>query len=57
MFHVPVGADEFGREPVEQFGIRRPFALHAEVLNGLHDADAEELLPEAIHIYTGRERV
>ena len=57
VFHVPAGADEFGREPVEQFGMCRPLALHAEVLNRLHDADAKELLPEAIHIHTGGERV
>ena len=40
-FHVPAGPDEFGREPIEQLRMRRRFALRAEILGGLHDADAE----------------
>ena len=57
MFHVPAGADKFGREPVEQFRMGRPLALHAEVLDGLHDADAKILLPKTIHGHTCRERI
>jgi hypothetical protein len=37
--------------------VRRPFALRTEVAGRLHDACAEELLPETIHDDAGRKRV
>ena len=46
--HVPPGADELGRQPVEQLGMLGRLALHAEVFLGLDDAVAEIGLPEAI---------
>jgi len=38
VFHVPTGADEFGRQAVKQFRMRRPFALEPEVLPPLSPA-------------------
>ena len=40
---------EFGGQPVEQFGMRRPFALRAEIVEHLRKSRAEELAPEAVH--------
>ena len=48
---VPAGADEFGGEPVEQFGMARRFALGSKILGGLHQAGAEVGLPVAVHRY------
>ena len=42
----PARLHELNGEPVEQFGMARPFALQAEVLAGAHDAGAEDELPE-----------
>ena len=46
-----------GRQPVEQFGVARRLALRAEVVARLHQADAEELLPEPVDRDAGRQRV
>ena len=54
---VPAGADELGGQPVEQLGVAGRLALHAEVLGGLHQAGAEELLPGAVDRHAGRQRV
>ena len=35
----------------------RPFALGAEILDGLDEADTEELGPETIHHHAGGQRV
>ena len=51
MFHVPAGASELRGQPVEQFGLRRPFALYAEILRGLHNANAKKLLPKPVHVH------
>ena len=40
---------EIRGEPVEQFGMARPFALRAEVVHRLHEPGAEEHRPPAIH--------
>ena len=40
---------EFGRQPVEQFRMRRPFALRAEIVERFREAGAEELAPHAVH--------
>ena len=37
--------------------MRRRFALRSEVLGGLHEAGAEDLLPEAIHGHAGRQGI
>ena len=55
--HVPAGAHELGGQPVEQLGMRRPFALRAEILDRLHQAGAEIHLPEAIHRHAGGQRI
>ena len=51
------GSDELGRQPVEQLGVRRRLALEAEVLGGLHQPDAEMLLPEPVDGHAGGQRV
>ena len=35
-FHVPSGAHEFRRQPIEQSRMRRPFALRPEIVDRLH---------------------
>lgn len=35
----------------------RPFALVTEILEGLHEAGAEQLCPETVHDYAGGKRV
>ena len=57
VLHVPAGLHELGREPVEQPEVLRPFALHAEILGGLDEADPEEMLPVTVHGDAGGERV
>ena len=48
---------ELGGEPVEQLGVRRPFALRAEIVERLGKADAEELPPHAIDEDARGERI
>ncbi|HTN89909.1 MAG TPA: hypothetical protein VL242_39810, partial [Sorangium sp.] len=55
--HVPAAFAEFHGEPVEQFGMGGRISHDAEVFAGLHQARAEELLPEAIHRHAGGEGV
>ena len=54
---APALLDEFGGQPVEQFRMRRPGALRAEVLAGLDEAAAEHLLPESIDGHARDERI
>ena len=54
---VPAGADELGRQPVEQLGVRRRLALDAEVLGRLDQARAEMVLPDPVDGHAGRQRV
>src|SRR5947209_14722534 len=42
LFQRPAAIAVFGRQPIQQFGIRGRRALHAEVLLGLDDAGAEQ---------------
>ena len=42
---------------IEQFGMRRRFTAHAEVVHGAHKALAEKFLPHAIHGHTCGERI
>src|SRR5207245_4755381 len=39
---------KFACQPIQELGVRWPFALSAEVIRGFHQADAEELLPQSI---------
>ncbi len=48
-FDVPAAVAEIGRQPIEQFEITGYFGLRAKILDGLHQTDAKDLLPEAIH--------
>ena len=57
MLHVPAGFAELDGQPVKKFGVAGGLALRAEILGGLHDAGAEDLLPKAIDGDTGSERI
>ena len=56
-FDLPAGLAEFDGEPIEQILVRGAVALHAEVFGGAHDALAEELLPLAVDLHAGGQRV
>ena len=56
-FDVPAALHEFDGQPVEQFRMHRPFALRAEIVHRLDDAEAEVGLPEAVHGDAGGERI
>ena len=51
------GAQELGRQPVEQLGMRRRRALDAEVARRRHQAAAEMVLPDAIDPDARRQRI
>ena len=55
--HVPAVAHELRRQPVQQFRIRRPLALRAEIFHGLHQPHAEIHLPEPVHRHARGQRV
>ena len=57
VLHVPAALDELRREPVQQFRVRGPFTLRADVAGSFHETGAKELLPEAIHGHARRERM
>ena len=46
---------EIGREPFEEFGMRRRFALGAEVFRRADESLAEEVLPDAVDHHAGHE--
>ena len=48
---------ELHRQPVEQFGMRRQFALDAEILRRPDEAAAEQLRPPAIHRHARGQRI
>ena len=48
---------QFGREPVEQFGVRRLLAHLAEVVRRADEAAAEVPLPDAVGDHSPGERV
>ena len=54
---APVVIDEVAAEPVEEFGVGWEVALQAEVFRRADEAISEELLPDAIDVNAGRERV
>ena len=56
-FGVPAALQVFGREPIEQFGVRGAFALHAEIFGGFDEASPEERLPRAIDGGASGERI
>ena len=53
----PAVGHELGREMIEQFGMARRFAAHAEVARRGHQTRAEVVLPDPIDDHAGRERV
>ena len=57
MLHIPAALHELSSEPIKQLAMRRDLALNAEVFRGLHEAHAEDRLPEAIHRHASGERI
>ncbi len=57
MLDVPTRPDELDGQPVQQFRVGRRRALGAEVLHRADDAVAELLVPEAVDVDPGRQRV
>ena len=55
--HVPAALAEIDGQPVEQLRVRGRLALAAEIVGGLDDADAENLLPHAIDGHARGERM
>src|SRR6185369_11933015 len=53
----PSLSNEFRCEPVEQFGVRRPSAVEAEVVGCVDEAHAEVVMPEAVDYNARGERV
>ena len=56
-FDIPFYTHELCRQPVEQFLVRRRFALRAEILRRFHNPDSEVLLPNSIDRDPGRQRI
>ena len=54
---VPAAFDKFRREPIEQLGVTRPFALRSEVGGCRDDSGAKEERPEAVHRDAGGQRI
>ncbi len=54
---VPASPDKFRGEPIEQFGMRGPIALNAEVIDRLEQADTKKGLPLAIDGDACRKRI
>ena len=57
VFHRPTAANEFGGEPVEQFGMGGSEAHEAKVRRGGDDAGAEGVMPETVHHHACRQRI
>ena len=55
--HAPAARAKLDGQPVEQRAMNRILALHAEIFGGLDDAGAEEVLPHAIDLHAGGQRV
>ena len=47
---------QFDRQPIEQFGMRRPGPLRAKIAGRGHDSPAEMMLPEAVDDHPGEQR-
>ena len=54
---VPSAGDEFGGQPIEEFGMRRQFTLAAEVFAGLNQTCSKAALPEPVHRDPSREGI
>ena len=53
----PAVLDEIDRQPVEQFGMRRGIAHHAEVARRADQAPSEVVMPDAVDDYASGQRV
>ena len=54
---VPSAGDEFGGQPIEEFGMGRQFTLAAEVFAGLYQTRSKAALPEPVHRDPSREGI
>ena len=57
MFDVPAAFDKFDGQPVEQFGVGRPFALRPHVVEPLREAGAEIHFPHPVDEHSRGQRV
>src|SRR5688572_29287610 len=57
LFRRPAFADEFAGEPIKQFGMARTRAGEAKIVWRGDQAHAEVMLPNAIHIDAGGQRI
>src|SRR6185436_1807613 len=55
--HTPVAVHELDSKPMQQFGMRRLFALRTEVLARFDQAASEILLPDAVDSNPCRQRI
>ena len=53
----PAFRDKPIREPIEQFGMGRPFAHASEVARGTNQALSEMVLPNAVHNDSSRQGI
>ena len=53
----PVVPNEFARQPVEQFGVRRRETSCTEIAGRIDQSASEMKLPQAIDDHAGRQRV
>ena len=57
VLEAPTVFHQLDREPIEQFGMRRPIALHSEIVRRRHNAAAEMLLPESVNDHASGQRM
>ncbi len=57
VFDRPASLDELGGEMIEQFGMRRRFAGHAEIVDAPRQPLAEQMLPQPVDHHAGGERI
>ncbi len=57
----PLGAPALGGELmsqiIEQFGMARRLAQHAEIIDTRHDAGAEQMVPDSVNHHPGNQRI
>src|SRR6185437_2565248 len=57
MLEPPAVLDQFGGQPVEQFGMRGPTAVEAEIVGRIDQTDAEMIMPQAIDDHPREQRI
>src|SRR4051812_4493108 len=57
LLDAPPVLGELGCQPVEQFRMRRRFALAAEIIRSFHESLAEMSLPDPVYHHTAQQRI